>query len=331
MQSFKALFNKGLSAHELKADVFISGDHFIIKTNEEEILWPIKECSIELFGAHNALILCQSQKLKITKEIYLKLKKQYFKYNPLKDLVLRTLIVLLLVIGLVYQNQKYILNKIEKVIPNSTLEKQGELLRDIFVDKNCIDRPEKEALIKKIKLLLSIKDDNVEVIVSPIKDVNAIALPTNTIVFFNGLLKQIDHEDEMIAILAHEVGHVKLNHHRSGMAKMILFNFVWSLLTRDQADASLIKNLLAGSYTQVHEKEADHFAKKLLVKNNISLQGARDFMERLKKKSGVLDKITTSHPEYSERIQTFTLAKPIPRKSLLTSKEWKLLKDFCSK
>ena len=330
MQSFRALLNKGTSVHELEAEVFISGEQFLIKTAHEEILWPINKCSIELFGSNQALILYQNQKLKFDKTLYKILKKEFFKFNPMQDLMIRTLVILLIVVGFIYQNQEAILNKIQKIIPESKIIEQGKIFKDIFAKTNCIDTPQKKALINKLKDLLHISDE-ITIMVVPIKDINAIAIPGKTIIFFNGLLEKIEHEDEMLAILAHELGHIKLKHHRIGMAKMILFNFVWKLLTRGQADANFVKQLLAGKYTQIHEKDADLFAKKLLSKNNISLKGARSFMKRLKEKSGVLDQLATSHPDYDDRIKTFTLNDDRPRKSLLKPKEWKLLQSFCSK
>ena len=62
-------------------------------------------------------------------------------------------------------------------------------------------------------LSLPPQDLDWEVVVINSPDTNAGALPGGKFVVFTGLLRLLDDEDELAAVIAHEVAHVVARHH----------------------------------------------------------------------------------------------------------------------
>ena len=46
---------------------------------------------------------------------------------------------------------------------------------------------------------------------------NAFAAPSGLVFFYSGLIEKMDHEDELVSVLAHEIGHVVARHIAKGM------------------------------------------------------------------------------------------------------------------
>lgn len=102
---------------------------------------------------------------------------------------------------------------------------------------------------------------------------NAFAAPSGLIFFYSGLIEQMHHEDELVSVLAHEIGHVVSRHIAKGMDKNMKLNVATSLLALASialgagalSQALLTGSLAAGQATSLHfsrqaEEEADLLA-----------------------------------------------------------------------
>ncbi len=115
---------------------------------------------------------------------------------------------------------------------------------------------------------------------------NAFALPDGTVVFTDEIVQLAKNDDELLAVLAHEIGHVKYRHAMRAAIQGSVVSFGVAMLTGDVSAAS---NLLAGlpvlittmSYSRNFEREADDNSLLFLDANHIPRHYFVDLMERL--------------------------------------------------
>jgi len=107
------------------------------------------------------------------------------------------------------------------------------------------------------------------------KDVpNAFALPSGDIVISDALIKLAERQEEIDAVLLHEIGHVV---HRHGLQQIIHSSVVTIAVTMIAGDATAIQDmvvalpvfLLQSSYSRENESDADEYAFEQMVKLGI--------------------------------------------------------------
>jgi Zn-dependent protease with chaperone function len=140
---------------------------------------------------------------------------------------------------------------------------------------------------------------------------NAFAMPGGTIVITDAMVKLAKTDEEVLAILAHEIGHVELRHVMRHVLQDSAVAVAAATLAGDAATLSaavtgLPAVLAQAKYSRDFESEADDFAFHLLHEHAMSPEAFATVMERLETKCGckpgVLDFLST-HPVTSERIK----------------------------
>lgn len=112
---------------------------------------------------------------------------------------------------------------------------------------------------------------------------NAIALPSGTLVMTDDLVTLARNDSELMAVLAHELGHVEARH---GMRQLIQSTVVGVLMAWFVGDVSSVvaaapAALLEAGYSREFEREADAFAARMLTENGISPRCLADLLQRL--------------------------------------------------
>lgn len=138
-------------------------------------------------------------------------------------------------------------------------------------------------------------------------DVNAIALPGGNIVVYSGLLKQVESENELAMVLAHELGHFAHRDHLRGLGRGLGLAVATGLLFGGDSQASSLvsKALLTfqAQYSQGQEAVADQFGLDLLARRYGHAGGATTFFVRLAGRSGGrIPYLLASHPHPQARI-----------------------------
>ena len=144
---------------------------------------------------------------------------------------------------------------------------------------------------------------------------NAFALPNGTIVFIDKLVELADNDDQIVAVYAHEAGHVALRH---GLRQIIQRSVVAIVLASYFGDVSSLGAALSGwlleaKYSRSFEQDADRFAAATLLQNGLSPKLLSAMLEKLeedhRKGTGSGDKngkkldYLSSHPATEERIK----------------------------
>lgn len=142
---------------------------------------------------------------------------------------------------------------------------------------------------------------------------NALALPAGTIVITDELVALADNDEELAAVFAHEVGHVRNRH---ALRSLIQNSVVAGTIIIFTGDASSATSLAAGiptvlaraGYSREFEYEADAVAKEYLVRNDIPLNRFADIILRLDasaEDASAVPGLLATHPDARERIRPF--------------------------
>ncbi len=144
---------------------------------------------------------------------------------------------------------------------------------------------------------------------------NAFALPDGNIVILDELVASTQNDDEIIAVLAHERGHVEQRH----ALRMVLQSsavglaMTWYMGDVSSLLATVPAILVQASYSRDMEREADEYAARTLTMNGMSpclLRGillkldaahAKRQAEAVNNKEGSVMDYLASHPATQER------------------------------
>lgn len=143
---------------------------------------------------------------------------------------------------------------------------------------------------------------------------NAFALPSGLVVMTDQMVKLAENDEQLVAILAHEMGHVKHRHglrtvlQNSSLVLMISW-MIGDVSSLSALSAALPAQLMEAKYSRVFESEADRFARRYLMDNQIPLHHFSDILTRLEAESPSEGSSTTflsSHPATDKRIKSFS-------------------------
>lgn len=138
---------------------------------------------------------------------------------------------------------------------------------------------------------------------------NAFAIPNNTIIITDDLVKLAKHDHEILAVLAHEQGHLKERHSLQQALRGIGTGVFLLVITGDSNDlvSNLPATIAAAQYSQEFEFEADRYAAGELQRLGLPPKYLADFLTRLQKQHGHEEGGTTnllgSHPLTQERVK----------------------------
>ncbi len=140
---------------------------------------------------------------------------------------------------------------------------------------------------------------------------NAFALPGGTIVITDAMVKTAETPEEVLAVLAHEIGHVELRHTMRSLLQNSIVGIAAAVIT---ADAATLSTAIAGlpvvvaerKYSRDFETAADEYAFRLLKQKGYSPAAFASIMERLAKREGREGgkfAYLSTHPVTEERVQ----------------------------
>lgn len=136
---------------------------------------------------------------------------------------------------------------------------------------------------------------------------NALAIPNNTIVITDELINMSGDNHEILAVLAHEQGHLVHRHSLEQAISGLGIGVLIVVITGDTSDILLsLPTLLANAhYSQKAEMEADLFAIHELKRLGISPNYLASFFEKMAKEHGEGQghwTMLSTHPDTNERI-----------------------------
>ena len=142
---------------------------------------------------------------------------------------------------------------------------------------------------------------------------NAFALPDHHIVVTDQLVEKAEHDEEIIAVLFHELGHIKEKHILRATFQSVGSGIILVMITGDISNysdlaAGIPAMLLQQGYSRDMEDEADVFALNALQKAHISPQRFADILLRIAPEDNATSSFLSTHPKVKERIKKFVEA-----------------------
>ncbi len=140
---------------------------------------------------------------------------------------------------------------------------------------------------------------------------NALALPSGIIVATDELVRLAANDQEIVAVLAHEIGHLRQHHslrqvlQNSTTALLVAFA-VGDLTSITSLAATLPTVLVQAKFSRDFEREADDFALDYLGRHGIPPQAFAAILQRMADQKPADEKIPdylSTHPATRERIK----------------------------
>jgi len=132
---------------------------------------------------------------------------------------------------------------------------------------------------------------------------NALALPNGDIVFTDDFIELVQNDDQLLAVLFHELGHLKHRHLIRRVLQDSMITLLVIMITGDLESVDILAGIptlvLDLSYSRDFELEADQYALEQLHQAQIPLQSFASVMQLLEE-------------YYVEQIEEDSLAKDIP-------------------
>ncbi len=220
-----------------------------------------------------------------------------------------------------------------KMLPNDVTQYLGQgsltLLDQSYLSESKLSSSRQAELLTKFNRYADIyKDLNIKIVFRRGGEIgaNAFALPDGHIIFTDEMVALAEDDQELIAILGHEIGHLDRRHLLRRAIQSSLLASLVVLMTGDISFASsaviaMPVLLLELSYSRAFEIEADQFALNFLTQNGIQLNHFASIMTRLSKQHDdagrvvkrdknklVVDGVSqylATHPLTQERIKPF--------------------------
>ncbi len=142
-------------------------------------------------------------------------------------------------------------------------------------------------------------------------DVNAFATPDGSVRVMAGLM-DIMTDAELLSVIGHEIGHVKLGHSKkryqsaytiSAAKDVAMANTGAGKVLADDQIGGFVENVLNAQFSQSNESASDEYGFKLLVAHGLDYHGMEGAFQKLADLSGDGGKgaLTSSHPGSAKR------------------------------
>lgn len=147
---------------------------------------------------------------------------------------------------------------------------------------------------------------------------NALALPGGTVIVTDDFMALIDQDEELIAVLAHEIGHVRHRHSlrkliQNSTAALLIATLTGDIISSSSLAAALPTMLVDAKFSRDMEREADEVAASYLQQQGIPLNHFANILQQLQSSRGAkaskgeddssaLEYLST-HPATQERLE----------------------------
>jgi beta-barrel assembly-enhancing protease len=138
--------------------------------------------------------------------------------------------------------------------------------------------------------------------------VNAFTIPGGRIFIAKGLIKLLDSQEEFIAVVAHEMGHVEKRHVIQKLAREIGIDLLLGMATGSEAIllGDISRSIVSTGFDRKSEKEADTYALDLMVESGVHPHFMATFFRRLNRENLSYNEnieFLMSHPHNNARIK----------------------------
>lgn len=221
--------------------------------------------------------------------------------SNLKAVVFTLLVTVACVFGFVRYGLPWGAHQLALVMPESVVSSIGEGTLDILdaamFDASALDEKTQEEW--RARLLAPLSDQEraqvrIKFRSSEQIGANAFALPDGTVLFTDDMLAMAEADEELQAILFHEIGHVEARHSLRRLIQQSGIGLIVLLVSGDvnaasQAAILLPTMLVDAHYSREMEREADAYARARMLDSGIPLAHFVNIMQRIEHEVALMD------------------------------------------
>ncbi len=172
-----------------------------------------------------------------------------------------------------------------------------------------------------------------EVVVFKDETPNAFALPSGKIGVHTGLLKVAENQDQLAAVIGHEIGHVQAQHSNERVSQKMAISNGLKMIQAISVPESILGQKALGllgvgaqygiilPFSRTHEAEADQIGLDLMAKAGFDPEQSVDLWRNMDRagKGGQPPEFMSTHPSHESRIKglndRMTIAAPLYRQA----------------
>ncbi len=242
----------------------------------------------------------------------------YLLESKMKLIIIMSILVIGIVVSGITHGIPFLANKAAVAIPKSINNSLGrgtlELLDKLYFETSNLKQEQRELLLNEFKnmseelqveqtLILHFRNGSS-------MGANAFSLPSGDIIVTDQLVELADNNQQIISVLAHEIGHVVERHSLRQVLQSMSIVVLVSIMSGDvgtasSLTASLPTLLIQANYSRSFETEADQFAIEYLRKKNIPEKAFSTMLLKLENSHSSDDTLSflSSHPMTKQRIK----------------------------
>ena len=339
-------FYDGESSRQIPAQMTLDGEHVILKSTETEESWSDLAENItvrrKIAGAPREIEF-PGGKLFVTRDheildewldLHSGLKNTEGWLHKLEQNKFYIFIAVIVCLSTTWFTFTYGIPALSKTVahalPDSVSETLGKgalaSMDEWFFEPTQISEDEQARIGKRFYQMAERANISIEPTLhfraSEVIGANALALPNGDIILTDDLVTLSENDDELLSILAHEIGHVEMKHGLQGVIRGSIISFIAVYVTGDmmlieELAVALPTFILEAGYSREAEQEADDYAKELMQEEGIPLISFANIMTRLEESlkqemeeqeggfSLEIPTILSTHPATEERVKQF--------------------------
>jgi predicted Zn-dependent protease len=203
------------------------------------------------------------------------------------------------------------------LIPTETEVEIGkEVVKDVESKERVLNNAQVQRYVtivgRKIANVCDRRDVKYSFKVLDSEEINAFACPGGFIYIYKGLMKQMDNEAQLAAVLAHEVGHVVARHSAKRIQAVYGYSIAMEVALGDKMSATARQlvdaatGLILIGYGRENEYEADNYGILYAKNAGYNPKGMIQIFQKFKQMEGkppsTFEKLLMSHPPAGDRI-----------------------------
>jgi len=340
----------GATATSRPVRIRFSGDALAIADSDERLLatWPIKSLQVidenqqngsmtfgftDTEGARLILYPSDERRALLASKASLSGWRWHRGLGELRTVAIWSAIMIAIAVA-GYFGWRPLAGLIAAAVPWAWEERLGETYRTVFTDsmKTCTGSDGLAALQSLVERMTPDTLQGSPITVDVVREgqPNALALPGNHILVFDGLILEAETPEMLAGVIAHEIAHLDLDHptrrivEQMGLGIIITAAFGGS----DVGNAGLV--LASLSYSRDAESEADDRAIRILDDANIRSDGLAKFFRKIEADMPfeIPDWLST-HPDLANRADANPGSQTGGR--AMTDSEWDSIRAMCDR
>lgn len=190
-----------------------------------------------------------------------------------------------------------------------------------------------DSLMNEMCRANNISTSDIHVVINRDNEVNAFATVGNHLIINTALIKKMENESQLCAVIAHEMAHLRLGHIQSAVRQQAVITVLLTLITgngQSEMLANLTSNMISNSITRAKENEADAQGARYMHTMHLDPMEMANTLETFES-YGILSYLMdhADSKKRAERIRKMHFSNNGPYRKILSQETWDKIKQAC--